>query len=908
MEEIAVAEKSEKSSQDLLKHIVQAAIGLGGALLFVGLSYTGFYDIFESRLLDQRFMIRGPVAMDPVVKTIDIDAFTLGAEGRIQDWDRDKHAKIIPMLKDLGARMLGYDYYFVEPSSRTLAYDTFLESEVTSREEFNTMFPDYDEYMRALMEDAGNVILGQTVNDNPPADADLLREAVKRLEPYYREYPEWKTSKLDTKTNLETPLPDLISASQGVGLAMTDADIDGSVRHYPIVKVYDGKAFPALALAMICEYIGVQFKDAEIVPGKYLALPEGKLPDGTPITVKIPIDDSGKMMVNWCGRWDEPDFEHIPHLAVTMYHERRFKEPLNRAIKKIFIEHPATYAEEDTDILIAELEKAGFPLEEHGSDIEEIFWYLYIMKILEESYINEGVEPTADELPEENRPQYNQLKMNHAVLKTLQEQPELTYDEILKIHGEENWELIKPIYYKLTSELLPEGGPHPEDYPLVFQDVDINDRFMTDEDFKGSVFFYGLTAAGTWDLNPMPYDDRYPMLGLHANAFNTILTQNFLQRFGHGYNIAIMLAGGLLMGLLIGRFKPLPGAGLTVLIFIGYLAGNQFLFQKMGYWVDILGPVGTLVVGYMTITVYNFFSEEKEKKMIRGIFSRYVTKSVVDELIKNPDMVKLGGERKELTVFFSDVAGFTSVSEVLSPEDLVALLNDYLTVMTNIILRYDGMVDKYEGDAIMAVFGTPVPLPDHALRAILVSLEMQKELVGMRARWKEEGRPELEVRIGLNTGQMIAGNMGAADRLDYTVMGDSVNLGSRLESANKAYGTFFMISEYTLEHCEKDIQYRFLDSLRVKGKNLPVKVYEVLGAKKEGFEAPDTKMQAAELYEQGVQHYLKQEWDQGIQLFDQAMAVEPDDPPSQVYRERCETFKVNPPGEDWDGVYVMTTK
>ncbi|MCK4965957.1 adenylate/guanylate cyclase domain-containing protein, partial [bacterium] len=412
--------------------------------------------------------------------------------------------------------------------------------------------------------------------------------------------------------------------------------------------------------------------------------------------------------------------------------------------------------------------------------------------------------------------------------------------------------------------------------------------------------------AGTWDLNPMPYLDRYPMLGLHANAFNTILTQNFLKTLPQWLVFTIILLCGLLMGLIVPRLSPIKCAIVILTLLAGYLLTAQYVFVSKGLIIDVLGTVSTLMIGYLSITVYNFFSEEKEKKMIRGIFSRYVTKSVVDELIKNPDMVKLGGERKTLTVFFSDVAGFTSVSEALSPEDLVGLLNEYLTAMSNIILKYDGMIDKYEGDAIMAVFGTPIPMPDHAVKACHVSLEMQDELVELRKKWHEEGKPELKVRIGLNTGPMIAGNMGAMDRLDYTVMGDSVNLGSRLEGANKQYGTYIMISGFTYELVKDDIETRFLDSLRVQGKKLPVKVYEVLASKDKGLS--DIKRKVVESFDQGMECYLKQNWDKGIYYFENALSLDNDDPPSQVYLERCQAYKENPPASDWDGVYTMTTK
>ena len=264
----------------------------------------------------------------------------------------------------------------------------------------------------------------------------------------------------------------------------------------------------------------------------------------------------------------------------------------------------------------------------------------------------------------------------------------------------------------------------------------MNGKILRREDIENKVFIYGLTAAGTHDLNPMPYNRRYPMVWLYANIFNTIISQNFLQRIPFSVNAMIVLCFGLLTGIFVPKFKPLTGAILILGILAGFLVSAQYLFQGPGYWIDVFGPVLAIMVGYAAITVHSFFSEEKVKKMIRGIFSRYVTKSVVDELIKNPEMVKLGGEKKVLTVFFSDVAGFTSLSEKLTPEELVSLLNEYLTAMTSIILKYDGMVDKYEGDAIMAVFGTPIFSEDHAVRACYVSLEMQHELAKLRKQWK----------------------------------------------------------------------------------------------------------------------------------------------------------------------------
>jgi class 3 adenylate cyclase/CHASE2 domain-containing sensor protein len=894
----------KKAKGGLKRLIVQLSIGLLVSVVIILLSFTSLYETLELKLLDQRFKTRGPIYMDNHISTIDIDAYTLGTEGRIQDWTRDKHYKIIKMINELGARMIGFDYYFVENSSRVLNIEDIENIKVNKKEELLTLFKDYDKEMYETIRDAKNVILGQTLNDNEPPQPEQIPEALKRLLSNYIEFPDWKKYDFEVLSNIEHPLLDFISASKGIGLAETFADIDGSVRRYPLFKVYDGKLFPALALVMFCEYIGINVKDIKVMPGNKVDLPPGHLPDGTLIDVNIPIDNSGMMMVNWAGSYWEENFQHLPHLSISTYYKARKREVIAEKIKKIF--HTNTKSINDTNILIQELQKEGVEI---SSEVEEIYNLLFNGVLIEQEFINKEKELTKDDVPPEMfkdlYPIYLDILINHKILNLLKDNPKISFEEARGKINIDNEEKVR-LSYKYINYKLSTVGIKQEDYPLYFFPIEIGGKLITDEMFKDKVFFYGLTAAGTWDLNPMPYLDRYPMLGLHANAFNTILTQNFLKKLPDWAIIIIILGFGLLMGLIVPKLGPIKGAIVVIVLLGSYLFTAQYLFNTKGIIVDVLGSVTALIIGYLSITVHNFFSEEKEKKMIRGMFSRYVTKSVVDELIKNPDMIKLGGERKILTVFFSDVAGFTSVSEKLTPEELVALLNEYLTAMTNIVLKHDGMIDKYEGDAIMAVFGTPIPMPDHASKACYVSLEMQEELIKLREKWHQEGKPELKVRIGLNTGPMVAGNMGAEDRLDYTVMGDSVNLGSRLEGANKQYGTYIMISEYTYEIAKNDIEVRFIDSIRVKGKELPVKVYEVLAKKENGL--PENKKRVIENFNKGMECYLKQDWKNGISYFESALAIDPEDSPSKVYVERCKEFMVNPPPLDWDGVYVMKTK
>ena len=290
---------------------------------------------------------------------------------------------------------------------------------------------------------------------------------------------------------------------------------------------------------------------------------------------------------------------------------------------------------------------------------------------------------------------------------------------------------------------------------------------------------------------------------------------------------------------------------------------------------------------YLGITVYRYMTEEKEKKKIRGAFQYYLTSSVINEMLKDPSKLKLGGDKKNLTVLFSDIRGFTTISENMTPEDLVHLFNEYLTAMTDIVFKYDGLLDKYMGDAIMAVFGAPLDQPDHALRACSTALDMMEELKKLQKKWADEGRPVLDIGIGISSGDMVVGNMGSQMRFDYTVMGDSVNLGSSLEGINKEYGTNIVISEYTYAAVKDALFCRELDSVRVKGKKLPVKIYELLGEKKDA----EKWEKAVSLFEEGLSKYKQGLWDEAIAAFRKVLEVRPDDAPAKLYIDDVRNLK-----------------
>jgi len=427
------------------------------------------------------------------------------------------------------------------------------------------------------------------------------------------------------------------------------------------------------------------------------------------------------------------------------------------------------------------------------------------------------------------------------------------------------------------------------------------------KELENKIILVGGTAAGIHDIHTSPYGPLYPGVEVHASVIENLIQQDYLLRpeWLSVFDIAMILASGILLGWISTHFKAYAMAVMLVLGVGGYLAFDFYLFTQKGLWINTIYPVFTQIFVYSGITVFKFGFEEREKRFIKGAFSQYLAPAVVNQLMDNPALLKLGGERKTITSFFSDVAGFSSISEKLKPEELVHLLNNYLTEMTDIIKKYEGTVDKFEGDAIIAFFGAPISYEDHAKRTCFVAIEMQNRLAELRVKWKQEGKHELFMRIGVNTGPAVVGNMGSLTRMDYTMMGDSVNLSARLEGVNKQYKTETMISQFTYEGAKDYIEVRELDLIRVVGKNEPVKIFELLDRKGK---VDPKKMEVLNFYNQGYELYKNRMWNEAAECFEKALTIDETDGPSLTFFERCITFQVHPPSDEWDGVFSMGVK
>ncbi len=356
------------------------------------------------------------------------------------------------------------------------------------------------------------------------------------------------------------------------------------------------------------------------------------------------------------------------------------------------------------------------------------------------------------------------------------------------------------------------------------------------EFFNNKILFIGMYAQGmAHDIWPSPHGTMYG-IEHNANALNTIIKHDFLSYVPNLINTVVIIFIALLLGITVPRMKIWQSGLLVLFIIVALFFIAVFVvFSTYNKVMLLVTPIIATVLTFIGILLYRILTEEKEKKFIKSRFANYVSSTVVEELLKNPKALRLGGEDRIISVFFSDVRSFTTISEQLGePQKLVALLNEYLSAMTEIILQYDGTLDKYVGDEIMAFWGAPVPHPDHALLACKAALAQIKYLNEvLHKKWKEEGKPQLRIGIGINTGKMTVGNMGSKSRMDYTLMGDEVNLGSRLEGTNKIYKTSIIISEATYNMVKDKVVARELDIIRVKGKSKPVRIYELMDLKDE---------------------------------------------------------------------------
>jgi adenylate cyclase len=428
--------------------------------------------------------------------------------------------------------------------------------------------------------------------------------------------------------------------------------------------------------------------------------------------------------------------------------------------------------------------------------------------------------------------------------------------------------------------------------------------------FRSKIVLVGATATGIGDLRTTPYGGlNYPGVEIHANILDNILHQNFLMRGARQqlWDALLILAFGIPLGICMALVSP-RWMWFGVALIAPLVAVDYFAFLR-GWWLNFTVPAMTLASNVLLVSLYRALIEEKEKRRVRTAFGQYLSPEVIRRLLVNPRLVE--PRKTEISVMFSDIRGFTTISEKLDAQDLALFLNQYLSDMTRLVFEHQGTLDKYIGDAVMAFWGAPFEEAGHATRACNTALKMMERVREMQAKWEAEGKPHLDIGIGLNTGVASVGNMGSALRYGYTALGDSVNLSSRLEGLNKDYGTHILANETTFEYAKADgFVFRELDLIRVKGKLQPVTIYELVGRTGEGsvYGSPEDLRARIDMFNHARGLYRRRLWEEAQQKFQEILDRWHEDGPSRAYWKRCQEYLFDEPPSGWDGVFTMTHK
>ena len=429
---------------------------------------------------------------------------------------------------------------------------------------------------------------------------------------------------------------------------------------------------------------------------------------------------------------------------------------------------------------------------------------------------------------------------------------------------------------------------------------------VIEKTIKDKFCILGRSDTGTTDIGANPFYGEYVNVGTHGVVLDMILQESFITLIRLPYLILFTTAFILLFFISSAKFPPIPRAVSGFLVTVLVIAAAAVLFRYTGIFYNPLLATLSIVSAVIVREIVSYASSEREKQFIRKAFSTYVSDDVVKEIISDPSRLQLGGTKRHMSAIFTDIQGFSTIAEQLDPENLVSLLNRYLTVMSDAVLEENGTIDKYEGDAIIAFFGAPIPTSDHAIRACNAAIAIKRIEQDLNQKIMEEiiSPKPLLTRIGINTGNMVAGNMGTAKKMDYTIMGNAVNLAARLEGVNKQYGTWIIASDETINETEGRFLTRKLDRVRVVGINEPVRLHELIEVLEN---ASASQKNMVGTFHEALSLFENQKWKEAADLFKKSKAVA-DDGVSAKYLERCKAYITKPPKDTWDGVYNLTEK
>ena len=672
-------------------------------------------------------------------------------------------------------------------------------------------------------------------------------------------------------------LPGFALTAEGAGFTNVEIDVDGTRRRIDLAQNIHDHWYLQLAFSPLVHFLGNPKIELD---NRRLLLKNARTRGGIVKDISIPLDGHGRMVLDWPkGDYNE-SYSHISFYDFSLLEDLEAElEYYGRAISTFDIYD------------FAQLDNSLMRIPFVANDLSDLFEAIA-------NYRSAALENCSDEYFEAF---VDYRRMSRVVIREL-----LDIDPVTKINNAA--QKMTELYPGSADIILDEA-----EYEVsVLNNLKVNlERYESVREkiesmVKDRFCILGRVDTGTTDYGANPFYGKYINVGTHGVVLDMILAESFIVPLGIQWQIIVTLAFVFLFFFASGGFAPVIRAITGFLAVILAVAGSALLFHYTSFYFNPLLTAFSMISAVIAREIISYAGSEREKQFIRKAFSTYVSDDVVKEIIADPSRLQLGGTKRHMSAIFTDVQGFSTISEQLDPEHLVSLLNRYLTFMSDAILEEKGTIDKYEGDAIIAFFGAPMPLEDHAFRACASAItikRIEKELNKKIMEEKLSPKP-LYTRIGINTGSMVAGNMGTGNKMNYTIMGNAVNLAARLEGVNKQYGTWILASESTVQEAGETILTRKLDKVRVVGINEPVRLHELVNMA--DYADPDEK-KLVEVFDQARECYENRKWKEAIEGFKESLSIE-NGGPSAVYLRRCENFFKNPPDDAWDGVYNLTEK
>lgn len=884
---------------------------------FLGLGITPFLKTGENSVYDLFLHLKPALEEREEILLLDVDDLAIAKVG-VWPWSRAIMADGLITLKEFEAAYAVFDIEYTEesPLGVNSAYlnedipELFSYEFSSIRENIRALFnaiaegqmtpaaaADYIGDLEGLTEESKKKLLGNvqeiardndeylgraahffensyfTVNMLPEEDKDVPGE----LKNWARENTSISVSSEEMKVphtaeDIRPAIFPILARAGGAGFPNIIIDEDGVRRRVNLLYRWGDTHFGQLAFAPFLDWVG----NPDVKRGENsVVITNAKMPEGVEKDITIPLTEEGHFLINWPKKNFQDSYRHLSFYYLYLHKEQ-----------------------EGTLVHNLEAMNAAGYLGYYGGETPLLDVYEYAESQKQE--VLQGAAP-ADYVDE-----WRQAR-------------DFFFSETESfLNGTAEKEITDELDAYLESGTLDEKQQEEvlairEDVETIFantREIYTNfakTRTILKEQLPGAFCIIGHTGTSTTDRGVNPFSKEYDNVGTHASVVNTILTGRFLDYHPSWYSMIGAVLLTFFIFFIIRGFEPLPSMIVGVVFILLIIGGGLAYFLLTGMYFAMLIPVLSVFFTFVLMTVLKFLLTSQEKSYIRNAFGHYLNTDVINELLSDPDKLKLGGEQKHLTAFFTDIKGFSSISEQLEPSDLVKLLNLYLTNMSDIILELRGTIDKYEGDAIISFFGAPVDFADHARRACLSAVKMKRMEVQLNQQFLDNklAPSPLHTRIGINTGPMVVGNMGTATKMDYTIMGNSVNLAARLEGVNKQYGTWILMSESTHKEAGDTFLTRRLDRVRVVGINQPVRLFELV---EENDAAEADLKEKIKRFHVGLALFEERHWDEASRIFEKVLEMDPEDGPALTYKKRCADFMKKPPSDSWDGIFTLSSK